>query len=79
MPAHERRNYSRQVAVGDDIRPLFQSSFVLYILTYTLRHWACLLYPSLIVGMSSFAHIWYQADIQGITGTKITMVCRSSG
>lgn len=30
MPAHTRRDKSRQVALRDDIRPLTQSSFVLY-------------------------------------------------
>lgn len=38
MPAHTKKNDSRQVALGDDIRPLFRSSFVLYILIYNLRH-----------------------------------------
>lgn len=79
MPAHTRRDNSRQVALRDDIRPLSQSSFVLYILTYNLRRWTCLLYHSLVLLKSSLAHIQYLADIQGVTGTEIAVVCRTTG
>lgn len=79
MPAHTRRDNSRQVVLRDGIKPLSQSGFVLYILSYNLGHLAYILYLSLILWKSSLAHIQYLADIQGITGTEIAVIWGSSG